>query len=83
MGPGKSNIWPERFGEDAGELEAIKKNKLYLIGGVKTPFTENSSAGSVASMLKLAKDVKATANLIGYNVGDEPVLVRPCPRFRT
>jgi hypothetical protein len=71
-GKGKTGVWPERFGEDEGELEAIKANKLYLVGGVKTPFSENESAGSVASMIKLAKAIGASANLIGYNVGDEP-----------
>src|ERR1700746_2746660 len=29
-----AGIWPEKFGADSGELEAIKLNNLYLIGGV-------------------------------------------------
>src|SRR5580700_3625966 len=28
-GSGRSGVWPERFGQDEGELEAIKANKLY------------------------------------------------------
>ena len=68
-GGGKTGVWPERFGHDEGELELIKAKKLYLIGGVKTPSTENSSAGSVASMLALAKSIRASSNLIGYDHG--------------
>ena len=69
---GAPDSWPERFGQDAGELEAIKANKLYVIGGINTPHSENSSAGSVASMLALARSIGAASNLIGYNAGDEP-----------
>jgi hypothetical protein len=64
--------WPEAFGSDNGELEIIKANNLYAIGGIDTPYTENTSAQSVASMLALANAIGATANLIGYSAGDEP-----------
>ena len=69
---GGSASWPEKYGKDAGELEAIKTHHLYAIGGLVTPSAENASAPSVASMLALAKSSGATANLIGYNMGDEP-----------
>jgi hypothetical protein len=69
---GAPDSWPERFGADLGELEAIKANKLYVVGGIATPHSENSSAASVASMLALARSIGATSNLIGYNAGDEP-----------
>ena len=64
--------WPERFGADAGELEAIKAAGLYAVGGLAVPSSEDLSADSVASMLALAKSIDAEANLIGYNMGDEP-----------
>jgi hypothetical protein len=64
--------WPEQFGADAGELEAVKANNLYLIGGIYTPFSENTSPQSVASVLALAKTIGAERNVIGYNMGDEP-----------
>ena len=64
--------WPERFGGDLGELEAVKANNLYMIGGISTPSTENSSAQSVASVLALAQSIGAQRNVIGYNAGDEP-----------
>jgi hypothetical protein len=69
---GLPHLWPERFGGDEGELEAIKAHHLYAIGGLETPYTENTSPLSVASALALAKSIGATANLIGYNAGDEP-----------
>jgi hypothetical protein len=64
--------WPENFGSDAGELETIKAHNLYAIGGLVVPSTQDTAAGSVASMLALAKSIGATSNLIGYNAGDEP-----------
>jgi len=64
--------WPESFGADQGELEAVKSNNLYLIGGIYTPYSENTSAQSVASVLALAKRIGAERNVIGYNMGDEP-----------
>jgi hypothetical protein len=67
--------WPERFGGDSGELEAIKSNNLYAIGGISTPYNSNTSAQSVSSVLSLAKSIGASSNVIGYNAGDEPV----CP----
>ncbi len=76
---GKSGVWPERFGEDSGELEVLKANKLYVIGGIRTPFEENTSAGSVASMLALAKSIGAEKNLIGYQAADEPACVAGKP----
>ncbi len=69
---GTSGTWPERFGGDNGELEAIKANHLYLIGGHNTPYLQNTSANSVASMLALANSIGAGANLIGYQGADEP-----------
>ncbi|MBV9996649.1 MAG: hypothetical protein JO127_15705 [Caulobacteraceae bacterium] len=69
---GAPDSWPERFGRDEGELEAIKANQLYVIGGINTPSDQNTSAASVASMLALAKAIGAERNLIGYNAGDEP-----------
>ena len=69
---GLPNLWPARFGGDDGELEAIKAHHLYAIGGLETPYKENSSPQSVASVLALAKSIGATANVIGYNAGDEP-----------
>jgi hypothetical protein len=64
--------WPENFGADYGELAAIKANNLYVIGGYNTPYNENTSAQSVASVLALAKSIGAEANVIGYTAGDEP-----------
>jgi len=64
--------WPEQFGADQGELEAVKSNDLYLIGGIYTPYNENTSAQSVASVLALAAKIGAQRNVIGYNMGDEP-----------
>jgi len=64
--------WPEGFGTDKGELEAIKANNLYVVGGTNTPYNENNQPTSVASMLALADSIGAQANLIGYNAGDEP-----------
>ena len=64
--------WPEQFGVDSGELEAAKSNNLYVIGGIFTPYSENNSADSVASVLALAKSIGAERNVIGYNMGDEP-----------
>jgi hypothetical protein len=63
--------WPESFGADQGELEAIKANNLFVVGGINTPSTENSSAQSVASVLSLASKLGASKNVIGYNAGDE------------
>jgi hypothetical protein len=64
--------WPEQFGVDAGELEAAKANNLYVIGGIYTPWNENTSPQSVASVLALAQSIGAQRNVIGYNMGDEP-----------
>jgi hypothetical protein len=67
--------WPENFGKDSGELEAIaaiKSTKLYAIGGINTPYNTNTSAQSVASVLALAASIGAQSNVIGYNAGDEP-----------
>ena len=64
--------WPEQFGADKGELEAVKANNLYLIGGIYTPYSENNLPQSVASVLALAKSIGAERNVIGYNMGDEP-----------
>jgi hypothetical protein len=64
--------WPEQYGADSGELEAVKANHLYVVGGINTPSTENSSAQSVASVLSLATSIGAQSNVIGYNAGDEP-----------
>jgi len=64
--------WPEAFGSDDGELEIIQANKLYTVGGIYTPYNQNTSAQSVASVDALAKSIGATANVIGYNAGDEP-----------
>jgi hypothetical protein len=69
--------WPERFGQDDGELEAIKENHLYLIGGIATPSDENTSSASVSSMLALADSIDAAGTLIGYNAGDEPACGAP------
>jgi hypothetical protein len=60
------------FGADSGELEAAKANNLYMIGGIYTPYNENTSAQSVASVLALANKIGAQRNVIGYNMGDEP-----------
>jgi hypothetical protein len=67
-----SRWWPEYFGSDFGELEAIKANNLYLIGGIKTPYLQNTSADSVASVLTLARAIGAQSNVIGYQTADEP-----------
>jgi hypothetical protein len=64
--------WPEAFGVDAGELESAKANNLYMLGGIYTPYSENNSAESVASVLALARSIGAERNVIGYNMGDEP-----------
>jgi hypothetical protein len=64
--------WPEKFGSDNGELEAIQANNLYVIGGIYTPGNEDTSADSVASVLALASSLGASANVIGYNIADEP-----------
>jgi hypothetical protein len=64
--------WPESFGADQGELEAAKSNNLYIIGGIYTPYNENTSPQSVASVLALANRIGAQRNVIGYNMGDEP-----------
>lgn len=64
--------WPERYGNDDGELAAAKDNGLYVIGGIDTPWDENNSAQSVSSVLALAKTIGASRNVIGYNAGDEP-----------
>ena len=64
--------WPERFGGDDGELKAARDNGLLVIGGIDTPWNENTSPHSVASVLALAKAEGATRNVIGYNAGDEP-----------
>lgn len=69
---GQGANWPERFGADTGELEAMQKYGLYLIGGVYTPYDTNTSAQSVASVLALASSIGALRNVIGYNAGDEP-----------
>ena len=64
--------WPEQFGADQGELEATKANNLYMIGGINTPYAENNTPQSVASVLALANAIGAQKNVIGYNMGDEP-----------
>ncbi len=64
--------WPERFGGDDGELEAIKKYHRYVVGGINTPWQENTSPQSVASVLALAQSLGAGSSVIGYNAGDEP-----------
>jgi len=69
---GGSVSWPENYGSDNGELEAIKAHNLYVIGGLSTPYAQDTSAQSVASMLALAQSIGASSNLIGYNEGDEP-----------
>jgi len=68
----RSGRWPEYFGSDLGELEAIKANNLYLIGGIKTPYLQNISVDSVQSVLALANSIGAQANVIGYETSDEP-----------
>jgi hypothetical protein len=70
---GQGQNWPESFGQDYGEFEAIQQNGLYLIGGINVPWSENSSNLSVASILALAQSIGAGANLLGYNAGDEPL----------
>ncbi len=69
---GQGANWPEAYGTDQGEIEAIQQNGLYLIGGIAVPSTENASARSVSSILALAHNTGAESNLIGYNAGDEP-----------
>ena len=65
------DTWPETFGGDNGELEAIKAAGMKAVGGIATPWTENTSPQSVASMMAL--DAKlGGGTLIGYNAGDEP-----------
>jgi hypothetical protein len=71
-GESTSGLWPEFFGRDLGELEAVKAHNLYLIGGIKTPFLQNTSTDSVASVLTLARAIGAQANVIGYQTADEP-----------
>ena len=71
-GESRTGLWPEKFGSDFGELEAIKANNLYLIGGMKTPYLQNTSVNSVASVLALANSIGAQSNLIGYQTSDEP-----------
>ena len=79
-GPG---IWPEPDSAlpDSGELEAIKANGLYLIGGVDTPYLEDTSADSVASMLALASRIGAQSNLVGYQASDEPACSGSVPKL--
>ena len=69
---GQGATWPERFGGDDGELEAIQQAGLYVIGGITVPPNDRTSALSVPSILALANSLGAQANLIGYNAGDEP-----------
>jgi hypothetical protein len=64
--------WPENFGSDNGELETAKEYHQYIVGGIYTPYNENTSAQSVASVLALANKIGAQRNVIGYNMGDEP-----------
>ena len=71
-GEARGGLWPEYYGRDLGELEAIKANNLYLIGGIRTPYLENTTVDSVASVLALANSIGAQSNLIGYQTSDEP-----------
>ena len=64
--------WPERYGRDDGELEAVKANRLYAIGGIEVPPNDTTSPRSIPSILALAHSLNANSNLIGYNAGDEP-----------
>jgi hypothetical protein len=68
----KPFTWPEYYGRDLGELAALKANNLYMIGGRNTPYLQNTSANSIASMLALASNIGAQSTLIGYVAGDEP-----------
>ena len=61
IGPSNKAPWPEYFGRDDGELELIKSNNLYLVSGISTPYAENKSAGSVASVLALANSIGGSA----------------------
>jgi len=72
---GQGAGWPEQFGRDNGEFEAILQAGLYLIGGITVPPNNTRSAQSVPSILALAQAIGAQTNLIGYNAGDEPQCV--------
>jgi hypothetical protein len=66
-------LWPDRIcGGDNGQLAAAKNSGLYVIWPSSVDATGNTSAISVSSILCLANALGATANLIGYNMGDEP-----------
>lgn len=68
---GNVDTWPERFGADNGELEAIKAAGLKAIAGIAVPSNENASHASVASIRAL--DAKlGGGTVIGYNLTDEP-----------
>lgn len=65
--------WPGSVcGGDNGQLAAAKNNGLYVIWPSSVDATSNTSATSVSSILCLANALGAAANLIGYNMGDEP-----------
>lgn len=64
--------WPQRFGSDNGELAAVKAAGMYAIGGIYVPYSQNTSAQSVASIIALANNIGAQETLLGYNAGDEP-----------
>lgn len=67
-----SGPFPEHVGHDNGEFTALKQHHVYLVSGIKTPVSENSSLGSVANVLAAAAAAGASSTLIGYNIGDEP-----------
>ena len=64
--------FPEHMGHDDGEFAALKAHNIYLISGIYTTFSDNNSLGSVANVQAAAAAAKASATLIGYNLGDEP-----------
>jgi hypothetical protein len=64
--------WPSGIcsGDSNGYLAAIKSVGMYSIPDVNT--SNNTSANSISSILCLASSLVATANMVGWNMGDEP-----------
>lgn len=75
-------VWPENGAgtstpSDNGEAAAIKAAGLYLVGGLNqaannAQSNDTSTKGSIAAIQYAVNLAGASANLIGYTVGDEP-----------
>lgn len=71
-GGGLDSPFPEHFGHDDGEFATLKAHNIYLVSGLITPFSENTSLRSVSNTIAAAAAAGASKTLIGYNLGDEP-----------